>query len=207
MDGHLTKKQIIIQWLLPTAVQASVYVAIILLTIFLSSQDLIDQILFSTGDFNPIRYGIGTIDGLLRNFVGERVAASLSLAVFWGLIGLIVNIFWWIGSSFSTELNNDLVYSRYVHPQDIDPSSQLRELVKKTVIRTTVAFVGLGYFNYFLSSGMPGLTKRYTIVTQEWNISRQFYLLITTIALEFLMLHLFVVLVRLVLLRKKIAID
>ena len=207
MDGHLTKKQIIVQWFMPTAVQVAIYVTIVGLTIFLSSQDFIDQILFSTGNFNPIRSGIGFLDNTLQNYMGERIAGALSLAVFWGFVGLLVNIFWWIGSSFSTELNNDLVYSRYVHPQDIDPKSQLRELVEKTVIRTTVAFIGIGYINYFLSKGLPNVTSRISTVIAEWSIDKNIGALAAAVGLELLMLHMFVVLTRLVLLRKKTVIE
>jgi hypothetical protein len=207
MDSHQSKAQIVAVWLLPTAVEVTVYVLITALTLFLSSQDFIDKLLFATGNFNPIRYGVSWVDFLLRRVIGERFAGALSLAVFWGIIGLVVNLLWWLGSNFSTELNNNLIYSKYVHPKDVSPRAQLEDFIKRTVIRTTVAIVGLVYFNFVISSGLPKITDKFTLVTERWATKQDWLTLGLTILSELLMLHLIVVLTRLVLLRKKVFAD
>ena len=204
MDNHQTRQRLIAMWLSPTPVELTVYIMLTGLTLFLSSQSFIDQILFATGDFNPIRAGISGIDFLLQKVIGEKLAGSLSLAVFWASVGLIVNLLWWIGSNFSTELNNNLLYSRYVHPKDVSPRAQLEDFIKRTVIRTVVAVIGVVYFNYVLSSGLPTIANRFSAVTELWSVQADWGLLISTILLEILMLHLVVVIARLVLLRSKV---
>lgn len=204
---HQSKARLIAAWTMPTAVQAVVYVMVVALTVFLSSQDFIDKILFATGDFNPIRSGIGSVDFLLTRLIGEKLSGSLSLAVFWGAVGLIVNLLWWLGSNFSSELNNNLVYSKYVHPKDVNAQAQLQDFIKRTAIRTTVAVIGLVYGNYVISSGLPGIAERFSDITGNWDIAPNWGSLILTIALELLMLHMVVVLTRVVLLRKKVIND
>ncbi len=194
----------VILWLVPTGVELAVYIFITFFTIILCSQDFVSSLFFVTGDFNPIRSAIGSIDGLLEKFVGEKVAGSLSLGIFWGAVGLLVNLLWWLGANFSTELNNDLVFSKYVHPKDIDPKSQLRELIQKTIIRTSVAVLALLYVNYFISQGLPRISARYAKTFQEWSITGDWKSLLITAASEILMLHIFVVLFRIILLRKQV---
>ena len=204
MDNHQTRQQLIALWLSPTPVEITVYMLLTALTFFLSSQSFIDQILFATGDFNPIRAGIGGVDLVLQRIIGEKLAGSLSLAVFWASVGLIVNLFWWIGSNFSTELNNNLLYSRYVHPKDVSPRAQLEDFIKRTVVRTVVAIIGLIYFNYVLSTGLKVIANRFSSVTELWSVQQDWGLVISTVLIEMLMLHLVVVITRLVLLRSKV---
>lgn len=204
MNDSRNSFKYVLMWLVPTGVEVAVYLFITFFTIILCSQDIINNLLFASGDFNPIRAGIAGIDSLLQYFLGEKIAGSLSLAIFWGMVGLIVNLLWWLGSNFSTELNNDLVYSKYVHPQDTDPKSQLREFIEKTVIRTTVAVIALIYANFFVSQGLPGIATRYADIISSWDFATQIVPMLTTIFFELLMLHAFVVLARMILLRKQI---
>lgn len=194
----------VLLWLTPTVTEIAIYLFITFFTVVLSSQDFVNNLLFATGDFNPIREGIGSIDRLLERIVGEKVAGSLSLGIFWGLVGLIVNLLWWLGSNFSTELNNDLVFSKYVHPKDADPKSHLREFVEKAIIRTIVAVIGIVYINFVLSQWLPRITQRYNDVLNDFSIAKDWKLLIITIGAQVLMLHIFVVLTRIILLRKQV---
>ncbi|MCX6727823.1 MAG: hypothetical protein NTX11_03365 [Candidatus Saccharibacteria bacterium] len=203
MNNFLEKTKNVVLWLTPSGVEIAFYIFLTFASFVLSSFDLVKSSLSVTGDFNPIRSGIGVVDSLLQHFVGEKVAGSLSLAIFWGLIGLTVNVIWWLGSNFSTELNNDLVFSKYVHPKDTDPREQLRVFAIRTVIRTIVAISGILYLNFFLSDGLPRLSTRYAAVIGSWSNSQQYLLATTTILFQILMLHIFIVLIRLILLRKK----
>ena len=203
MNNFLEKTKNVVLWLTPSGVEIAFYIFLTFATFVLSSFDLVKSSLSVTGDFNPIRSGIGVVDSLLQHFVGEKVAGSLSLAIFWGLIGLTVNVIWWLGSNFSTELNNDLVFSKYVHPKDTDPREQLRVFAIRTFIRTIVAISGILYLNFFLSDGLPRLSTRYAAVIGSWSNSQQYLLATTTILFQILMLHIFIVLIRLILLRKK----
>lgn len=204
MDSNQTKLKLFFEWIRPTAAELTIYTVLVMLTIFLCSQDFIDNILFTSGDFNPIRSGIGVIDTLLQKYVGEKVAGSLSLAIFWGLVGVLVNVIWWLWSSFSTELNNDLVFSRYVHPRDTDPKAQLRDFIERTAVRTVAAVIGIIYLNYVLSKGWPSISNRFADITTNWSKQQQWGPLVLTILAELLMLHMTVVITRLVLLRKRV---
>jgi hypothetical protein len=166
--------------------------------------DIVRELLFVSGDFNPIRTAIASIDTLLQNFVGERIAGSLSLAIFWGIIGLIVNLIWWLGSNFSTELSNDLVFSKYVHPTNSDPKAHLREFFERTLIRTTVAIIAIVYTNYFLSQGLPRISATFSDVINNWSTNKDYVSVIVAFIAEIFMLHIFVILARLLLLRKQI---
>lgn len=203
MNSFQDKTKNVLLWLSPSGVEIAFYIFLTFATFVLSSFDLVKSSLSVTGDFNPIRSGIGVVDTMLQHFVGEKVAGSLSLAIFWGLIGLAVNVIWWLGSNFSTELNNDLVFSKYVHPKDTDPREQLRVFAIRTVIRTIVAISGIVYVNFFMSDGLPRLTTRYANVIASWSDSQQYMLAITTVISQIFMLHIFIVLARLILLRKK----
>lgn len=203
MDSSSDKISVFLYWITPTAIEITSYIFLTFLTIFLCSQDFIDTILFAVGDFNPIRAGVGYIDLLLRQFVGDKIAGSLSLGLFWGLVGVIVNVIWWLWSSFSTELNNDLVFSRYVHPKNTDPKSQLKAFIERSVVRAVVAIVGLLYVNYVVSSGWPSISNRFAEILRDWELGAQWGALIITALAEILMFHMLVVLTRLVLLRKR----
>lgn len=202
----ITKKRIqhLLLWLLPSGIEVAFYVFITAVTFLVSGLDIVKELLFVSGDFNPIRSAILWIDTILQNFVGEKIAGSLSLAIFWGIIGLIVNLIWWLGSNFSTELSNDLVFSRYVHPRNTDPKSPLREFVERTFIRTTVAIIGIIYINFFLSQGLPRVSANFAEVIKNWSTSKEYMNIIINVVAEIMMLHMFVILTRLLLLRKQI---
>lgn len=196
--------KLLLFWLLPSGIEIAFYIFITAITFLVSSMDIVKEVLYVGGDFNPIRSAIASIDALLQHFVGEKIAGSLSLAIFWGIIGLIVNLIWWVGSNFSTELSNDLVFSKYVHPKNIDPRSQLREFIQRTIVRTTVAIIAIVYTNYFLSQGLPKISSNFSKIITDWDVSKNFYLLAITVISEIIMLHIFVILMRLLLLRKQI---
>lgn len=191
-------------WLLPNGIEILFYIFITGATLILSGVDRLKDLLFVSGDFNPIRLAISGIDSLLQQVVGEKIAGSLSLAVFWALIGILVNLLWWLGSNVTTEINNDLAFSKYVHPQGVDPDSQIRDFMKRAALRTSVAVVGLLYFNYFVSTGLPQINSNFSTVIKNWSTTKDIQLLLTSILLEILLLHIFVVLSRVMLLRKRI---
>lgn len=191
-------------WLMPTWLEVALYIFIGLMTMFVSNLEVVREILFATGDFNPIRAGIDSITVVLEKVVGEKAAGSLSLAIFWGLIGLFVNAIWWLGSNFSTELNNDLVFSNYVHPKYYDPKSPLKEFITRSIFRGAVAIIFVFYLNFFLREGLPHATTRYHALISGWSADKNFVGILVGLLGQCLMLHVLVVLTRLLLLRKQI---
>jgi hypothetical protein len=191
-------------WLTPSLLELAIYFFIALFTFLISSQDIIKQNFFISGDFNPIQSAINSIDLLLRQFVGEKVAGSLSLAIFWGLVGLGVNAIWWVGSNFSSELTNDLVFSKYVHPKDADPKSPLREFIEKTAFRTVAVLITIFYTNLYLSDLLPRITARMSYFIEDWSNHKHWGSLLLAIFSQMFLLHIFTILIRLVLLKKQI---
>ncbi|MCA9329720.1 hypothetical protein KDA11_03680 [Candidatus Saccharibacteria bacterium] len=204
MDNHTSKTRQVLNWILPTPAQVIIYFTLAGLTLFLSSQKFVDDLLFASGDFNPIRAGISIVDLGLQRIIGEKLAGSLSLAVFWGIIGIVVNTIWWAGSNFSAELNNNLLYSKYVHPQSVSPRAQLQDFIKRTSIRTIAAISGLLYFNFVISTGIPDITNKLASIIHFWETSSDVTSLIGYVLIEVIMLHFVVVLSRFVLLRSRI---
>jgi hypothetical protein len=202
-----TYKQQIYQtllWLLPTGVETALYAFFCFITLILSSSNLIKNFLYFSGNFNPIRAATDSINQLILRLVGERIAGSLSLAIFWGLVGLFINVLWWVFSNFSTELNNDLVFSGYVHPRSSDPKQPLKEFIVKSLIRFSVGIVLVFYINFVVRDALPATIARYGLVISDWSKHKHILLAILTFVFEILMFHAFVVLVRLITLRKQV---
>ena len=191
-------------WLMPNGIEILIYLFITGATLILSGVDRLKDLLFVSGDFNPIRLGISGIDILLTSLVGEKLAGTLSLAIFWALVGVVVNLIWWAGSNVTTEINEDLEFSKYVHPSGVDPQSQIHDFSKKIALRTAVAVIGLLYFNYFISTGLPHVNQSYSKVINNWSTNKDIKTLLIAIAAEILLLHVFVVLTRVMLLRKRV---
>lgn len=204
MNSTMYRIKQILLWILPSITEVFIYIFIALLTLLVSNADIVKNLLFVTEDFNPIRSSIATIDMLLQNLVGEKVAGSLSLAIFWGIVGLFVNLLWWLGSNFSTELSNDLVFSKYVHPEHSDPRAQLKDFIQRTFIRTSVFIVVVLFINFFVSQGLPRLSTRFADIIKNWQNYKDILGILYTIVLEVFMLHIFVVLTRFLLLRKRV---
>ena len=191
-------------WLMPNGIEILIYIFITGATLILSGVDRLKDLLFVSGDFNPIRLGISGIDLLLTRLVGEKLAGTLSLAIFWALVGVVVNLIWWAGSNVTTEINEDLEFSKYVHPSGVDPQSQIQDYSKKIALRTAVAVIGLLYFNFFISAGLPYVNQRYSKVINSWSTNKDFKTLLIAVTIEILLLHVFVVLTRVMLLRKRV---
>jgi len=204
MDLSRKRLHLALLWILPSGIEIALYIFLVAVTFAVSGMDVVRSLLFVSGDFNPIRLGVASIDVLLQRFVGEKIAGSLSLGIFWAIVGLIVNVLWWLGSNFSTELSNDLVFSKYVHPRDTNPRAQLREFIERTVIRTCVAIIAIIYINFFFSQGLPRVTANFAEVINNWSTYKDIKTILITSVAQIFMLHIFVVLTRLILLRKQI---
>lgn len=202
MNDHKDDILAILRWFIPSSTQLAVCVFIVFFTAILCSQETVNGLFFSPNDFNPIRGIVSYIDTGLQNVAGEKVAGGLSLGIFWGAIGLLVNLVWWLGSSFSTELSNDLVFSKYVHPRGADKRAPIREFVIRALIRAITGILGLLYLNFVISNGLPTITDRFAMIFSNWSFGLQWKNLLATIFLELLMLHGLVVLTRVMLLRR-----
>lgn len=193
-------------WFLPTPTECVVYVFLCLATIFVSNSSAVQDFLY-VGDnfqFHPIADATASINSLVERFVGERIAGSVSLAIFWGLIGLAVNVIWWVMSNFSTELNNDLVFSKYVHPKAFDPKQPLHDFVRRSLFRGAIGILAVFYLNFVFGHLSPHLTKYYAHILDSWGSSHNIWGLITAIVTQIITMHVLVVLTRFIVLRKRV---
>lgn len=191
-------------WLLPTWIELFVYVAVVGATLFVSNSVSLARWLFVPQNFSLIGSITGSIDELLQRLVGERIAASLSLAIFWGLVGMLVYVIIWLISNFSTELNNDLILSKYVHPRAANLESPIKQFFSKFLFRTAIVFVMIFYINLMVRVFLPLITAEFNIVLTEWPKHKSIRTLIICLLAELILLHGFVVLTRLLTLRKRV---
>lgn len=191
-------------WFLPTGVEATVYIFLCFLTALISSLGFVKSFLYVTEDFNPIGAAVGSINQLLTQIVGEKIAGSLSLAIFWGLVGIAINVLWVVVANFSTELNNDLVFSSYVHPKNANPKAPLYEFIVKTGFRVAATLLLLFFINFAISAALPAISTRYAHAISDWPKNKHFMSILGATILEILTFHTFVVLVRLMTLRKQV---
>lgn len=191
-------------WLLPTTLEVCIYIFICIITAVLSNIDMIKQFLYFTEDFHPFAAAVGSIDQLLTQLVGERLAGSLSLAIFWGLVGVVINILWVVFANFSTELNNDLVYTSYVHPRNTNPKSPLYEFITRSVFRFGVILMLIFFLNFSVRVVVPLVTTHFAIAITNWNSNKYYLGVFKSVILEIITMHIMVILFRLLTLRKQL---
>lgn len=191
-------------WLVPTGIELSLYVFLCLITAILSNLDFIKNFLFFTEDFHPFAAAVGSINQLLTQIVGERLAGSLSLAIFWGLVGVVINILWIVVANFSTELNNDLVYSSYVHPRNTNPKSPLYEFITRSIFRFGVTLLIIFFLNFAVRVVLPVVTKHFSEASTSWGQNKYYMSILGSIIFQIITMHIIVVLFRLLTLRKQL---
>ncbi len=194
-----------ILWLLPTGAEIVVYFSLSVATMALSSQAFLKNWLYIPEDYNFLKTMLHSIDSFLPRILGERIGGSLSLGVFWGFIGMLVYLAIWLFMNFSTELNNELVLSKYVHPRNTAPQPHLGQFIAKLIFRIFVVLLSVFYINVLISSLLPFFGSKYRAVTMEWP--RQNYMVFTllfTLMGQMLAFHIITVLVRLLVLRKRV---
>lgn len=191
-------------WVLPTPLEIFIYVFITAVAFALSNVSFIRDVLFAPSDFNLQTAVLGSINDLLQRLVGERIAASLSLAFFWGLVGMLVYVVLWLGQNFSTEFSNDLAMTKYVHPRGADPASPLRNFISLTMFRIVIFIIFVFYINLCIRVLVPLWLTQFRDVIQNWPKSEYFLDAAMAAAGQIVMLHGTVVFARLLFLRKRL---
>lgn len=203
---NINKNRIIqaLLWLLPTTIEVCLYIFICMITAVLSNIGVIKQFLYFTEDFHPFAAAVGSINQLLTQLVGERLAGSLSLAIFWGLVGVVINVLWIVIANFSTELNNDLVYSSYVHPRNTNPKSPLYEFITRSIFRFGVILMLIFFLNFTVRVVLPVVTTHFAVAITSWNTNKYYMGVIKSVIFEIITMHIIVILFRLLTLRKQL---
>lgn len=192
------------RWFWPSWSDTLVYVAISLLTLALSGLSFIHQILYAQENIDIIDAVLGSISTLVERTIGFTMASSGSVAFFWALVGFVIYIIIWLGINFSTELDNDLAITKYVHPRNVDLHSPLRDLISRTIFRVVVFVVLLFYINLFLAVLLPHFNNIFRSTISAWPHPAVLWRGASGIIEQVIAMHILVTLFRLLLLRKKV---
>ncbi|MEK7602864.1 MAG: hypothetical protein AAB459_01290 [Patescibacteria group bacterium] len=204
MPKSSTKFYQILAWLLPTGIGLFTYTVSTILLAFSSLSSYVRELLFTPKDFNFSDSVLTTINDMLSQLVGDLAARNLVVVVFWGMIGLMVYIFVWLGINFSTEFGNDLAYTKYLHPKGVDVSSPLRNFLSKAIFRFCSGIVLFIYTLTLVGVLIPlagGLF--YQAGELFFSISALVHILMGS-GITFIGLHTLIIFVRLLTLRKRI---
>lgn len=204
MSFKAQQTKLAIIWILPTALEVFVYTFIAVMTFALSNLSVFKKSLFLPSHFSPYHDVINSISGLVERVFGERIAGSLSLGIFWGLVGMVVYVLIWLLQNFSTELSNDLAMTKYVVPRGGDPESPLRDFISTTVFRVLTVILLIFYTSLVFKVLLPRQLSAYQGLLLNWPDSHYFIKAFIAIIGQMLTLHGFVVFARLILLRKRI---
>jgi hypothetical protein len=199
-----SKIQQILLWLVPSSTEMIVFSSFVVLTIIASNASFLREFLYTPKDFNAIELVLTSINDLLQRFVGDTITSSGVVAIFWALVGLLVYLIIWVAMNFSTELDNDLAMTRYVHPAGVDTKQPLRSLVAKTIFRAGAIVVLVFYINVVVIALMPYFGGLFYEAGLVWFGTESLKLVVQGSVLMIISLHFFAVLVRAVVLRKRI---
>lgn len=191
-------------WLLPTPVEAFVYVLIALVTLAVSNIDVIKQFFFISSSTGLKEAILGSLESLLTGFLGAKTAATLVTGIFWGIVGMIVYVLLWLLGNFSTELSNDLAITRFMHPKGTDTYEPLKRLVLKLVFHVFVIILIIVYSNLLITVLLPIWATEYAELIDHWPQSDYIWVAAGAFAAHFFALHLIVILFRLLVLRKRV---
>lgn len=204
MAFNSKQTKLAILWIMPTALEVFVYAFISAITFAISNLAFFRQSLFLPTQFNLYHDVINSISQLIERAVGERIAGSLSLGIFWGLVGMIVYVVIWLIQNFSTELSNDLAMTKYVYPRGADPESSLRNFISLTVFRLIIFVLFVFYINLVVRVLFLHWLNVYQNLLHHWLQSGYLFRALVALLTQMIILHGFVVFTRLLFLRKRI---
>ncbi len=158
-------------------------------------------------DFDLYQIVTNFITDTLTGWFGEQSAATLMTGLFWALLGGLIYIVIWIGLNFTIELQNDLVVTRYRHPKGVDTLSPLKHFVLLSIYRSFVGVITIMYVAWLLWQQLPPWLNELGLLTTYWKTPDYMLRFATGILGHMLALHVLVILVRLLLLRKRVLDD
>lgn len=199
--GHKIKQ--ILSWLAPTGAEVFIYLFIAVASLVLSNADFFKELLLVPRDFSPLESGGNWLNTLVENWLGER-AAGVSTAIFWGVIGAVVYLLFWLATNFKTELGNDLAITHWAHPANTDAKSPLKIFIETMVVRLLAVYLLLIYISYLLNRAWPSWAENYSAAWDNWPQWKYIWSAILTVVAQMVVLHGFVVLSRLIFLKKRL---
>lgn len=191
-------------WLLPTPVETILYVLVAGITVAFGNIETLRAFFYISDQIGFRTAILGSLDNLLAQVLGEQAAFTLVTAAFWGVIGMSVYVLIWLLGNFSTELSNDLIIRKFMHPRGADTYEPLKWLILKLVFHIFVILLMVFYLHLFVTVLLPGWMNQYAELVRYWPSSEHIYGFLKTFLSQMLGLHVIVVLCRLLLLRKRV---
>ena len=191
-------------WLLPTWPELIIYFCVSVALFISSNIGVIRGYLSVPNDFYFNTLFVDFINNIVQKLLGREISASLSSGLFFGLVGLVIYSMAWLLANFSTELHNDLAVTKYVHPANTDTRSEIRDLVSKGVFRISIILLLVFYINLATSQLLPYWTETYQNAINNWPSLAPLSTALASLITQMLALHLLIILLRLVLLKKRL---
>ncbi len=199
-----SKAALLLQWLLPTTIEVAIYILITLITVVVFNTDFIRDFLLVPENFSLQTALLGSVEKWLAKLVGENIAATLITGIFWAIVGIAVYFALRVFGNFSQVLGNDLMVTRYMHPRGDDTYSPLKALFLRIVFHVIFAIVFVLYINFFINRLLSYFSDNLAGIPFNWSDASNLLSLGKIILVEIAALHIFVVLTRLLLLRKRV---
>jgi ABC-type antimicrobial peptide transport system permease subunit len=146
--------------LLPTPAEAICYAIVSALTLILQNVQVLKDYLAVPGQ---LHFGSSILDALnqwLNKLVGENIANTVSLSLFWVVVG--IGIYFLIEGIIVifNELGEDMRERTYIWPKGADKNTDLRLFARRSVFRVTIGIILIIYLSnvvgFFLSDSKSG---------------------------------------------------
>lgn len=190
-------------WLLPTGLEAIMYIILSLATLAVSNFGFIKSIFSVPEDFSLKTAVLGSIQQLLEYVIGEETVANLINYFFWALLGIFLYTLFLVISNFSSDLGNNLS-KHYFRPPGTNRRTLIRVFVEKHVFQLIMVLFFVIYINVLVTASFPLWTTRYAEVIQHWTEFTYIKDALLALLTQIVCLHGFVVIARLVFMRKRL---
>jgi hypothetical protein len=146
------------------------------LTLAVSNAGFLRSFVFLPESFQLKSAILDSLNNLVTRLVGDQIARSAIVAIFWALVGLVVYLLIWLVLNFSGELGNDLAITKYVHPRNVDTHSPLRDFVSRVSFQFVTLCVFIFYINLVIGTLLPYFGGLFRTAINDWPSSCEHYL-------------------------------
>jgi hypothetical protein len=142
MKQNSSKIKTFLSLLTPSGIGLVLYIFVSGTVIFMHQIPQIEQYMEIPRNFSLFRLITGWLDHLLNGSIGEARTQTLVVGLFWALVGLGVYLFLQGIARFITEFSEGLDEREYLWPKGVDRNRGVVEAMRRTMFRI-LAFIGL----------------------------------------------------------------
>ena len=196
MENQNNKFKPILYWLSPSGSGLIIYLALGSLTLAVSNASFFQNFFDLPKDFQLGTAVLDSISQLVERFVGDHIARSAIVAIFWAIVGLFVYVLIWAVINYSDEFGDDLAATKYLHPRNFKSSSPLREFISRSIFQCLVIIILILYINLLVGVLLPRIGALFQTSIQKWPDPSSFGHGALGIISEIIILHFLVILIR-----------